>query len=71
MLGLSLARMSGVREGKSHDGKRVLETPGGRQAELEASTIVNQDIGEEVERVLCMRQREQLCRAIQEDLSCE
>jgi hypothetical protein len=33
--------------GRNQDGRRVAETPGGREATEVASMIVNQDVGEE------------------------
>jgi hypothetical protein len=33
--------------GRSQDGRRVAETPGGREAAEVASMIVNQEVGEE------------------------
>jgi len=42
--------------GRSQEGRRVAEMPGGREVAELASMIVNQDVGEE-ERVRWMRQR--------------
>ena len=64
MSGRSLSRDEGGREGRSHVGRRVLATPGGRRVELDASIMVNQAVGEHEDSVFWMRQRERLWRAM-------
>lgn len=64
MSGRSFAREIGVREGRSQEGRRLLETPGGRRSAAEASTIVNHAAGVVVEIVFWMRHMALLCRAM-------
>jgi hypothetical protein len=57
--GRSVESVEEGRAGRSQEGRRVAETPGGREEEAVASMIVNQELGVE-ERVRWMRQRARL-----------
>ena len=51
-------------EGRSQEGRRLPETPGGRRSAAEASRTVYQAAGLVVDIVFWMRQRALLCRAM-------
>ena len=62
--GRSLERVAGGRSGRSQEGRRVAETPSGRQDVGEASMMVNHDVGVEDERVRWRRRSARLWREI-------